>query len=76
MTKEQLIRFANELSDTEEIVIFAYTRFDLDYEREYDGLPPVTDEQWEKFRHWMNKYVDVSNEYQDAIHYALKEETK
>jgi hypothetical protein len=74
MTKEQLIRFANELSDTEEIVIFAYTRFDLDYEREYDGLPPVTDKQWEKFRYWMNKYVDVADNYQDALHYALDKE--
>jgi len=74
MTKEQLLRFANELSDTEEIVIFAYTRFDLDYEREYDGLPPVTDEQWEKFRYWMNKYVDVADNYQDALHYALDKE--
>jgi hypothetical protein len=73
MTKEQLLKFANELNDTEETVIFAYTKFDIDYEREYDNLPPLTDEQWERFRHWMNKYVDMSNEYQDALHYALKE---
>jgi hypothetical protein len=73
MTKKQLLKFANELSDTEETVIFAYTKFDIDYEREYDNLPPLTDEQWEKFRYWMNKYVDVSNDYQDALHYALKE---
>jgi hypothetical protein len=67
------LKFASELNDTEEIVIFAYTKFDIDYEREYDNLPPLTDEQWEKFRYWMNKYVDVSNDYQDALHYALKE---
>jgi hypothetical protein len=63
----------NELSDTEQIVIFAYTKFDIDYERESDNLPPLTDEQWEKFRYWMNKYVDVWEDYNDALHYAIKE---
>jgi hypothetical protein len=73
MNKEQLQRFVNELSDTEQIVIFAYTKFDIDYERESDNLPPLTDEQWEKFRYWMNKYVDVWEDYNDALHYATKE---
>ena len=73
MNKEQLQRFVNELSDTEQIVIFAYTKFDIDYERESDNLPPLTDEQWEKFRYWMNKYVDVWEDYNDALHYAIKE---
>ena len=72
MTKEQLLRFANELSDTEEIVMFAYSKFDIDYEREFDELPPLTDEQWGKFRYWMNKYVDMSQDYGDALHYALE----
>jgi SMC interacting uncharacterized protein involved in chromosome segregation len=73
MTKEQLQRFVNELSDTEQIVIFAYTKFDIDYERESDNLPKLTDEQWDKFRYWMNKYVDVWEDYNDALHYAMEE---
>jgi hypothetical protein len=63
----------NELSDTEQIVIFAYTKFDIDYEREDAGEPKLTDEQWEKFRHWMNKYVDMWDDYNDALYYATKE---
>jgi len=73
MNKEQLQRFVNELSDTEQIVIFAYTKFDIDYERESDNLPALTDEQWDKFRYWMNKYVDVWEDYNDALHYAIEE---
>jgi hypothetical protein len=73
MNKEQLLRFANSLSNTEEIVMFAYSKFDIDYEREFDNLPPLTEEQWEKFRYWMNKYVDMSQDYGDALHYALEE---
>ena len=73
MNKEQLQRFVNELSDTEQIVIFAYTKFDIDYEREDAGEPKLTDEQWEKFRHWMNKYVDMWDDYNDALYYATKE---
>jgi hypothetical protein len=73
MNKEQLQRFVNELSDTEQIVIFAYTKFDIDYERESDNLPKLTDEQWDKFRYWMNKYVDVWEDYNDALHYAMEE---
>lgn len=72
MNKEQLLRFANELNDTEEIVIFAYTKHDIDYEREYDNLPPLTNEQWDKFRYWMNKYHDVSEDYSEAIYYAVE----
>jgi len=73
VNKEQLQRFVNELSDTEQIVIFAYTKFDIDYEREDAGEPKLTDEQWEKFRHWMNKYVDMWDDYNDALYYATKE---
>lgn len=70
MNKEQLQSFVNGLNDTEEIVIFAYSKFDIDYEREFDNLPPLTDKQWERFRHWMNKYVDLSQDYGDALNYA------
>ncbi len=73
MNKEQLQRFVNELNDTEEIVIFAYTRHDVDYERSYDNLPPLTDEQWDKFRYLMNR-ADLSQDYGDALHYATREE--
>jgi hypothetical protein len=73
VNKEQLQRFVNELSDTEQTIAFIYTKFDIDYERESDNLPPLTDEQWEKFRYWMNKYVDMSQDYGDALHYATKE---
>jgi hypothetical protein len=72
MNKEQLQRFVNELNDTEQIWIFAYTKHDLDYDRKYEDLPPLTDEQWERFNHWMNKYVDLSQDYGDALHYALE----
>ena len=74
MNKEQLLRFANELNDTEEIAIFAYTKHDIDYDRYLGDLPPLTDEQWDKFRYWMNKYVDVEQDYNDALHYALGKE--
>lgn len=70
MNKEQLQRFVDSLNDTEEIVIFAYTRYDIDYERSFDILPPLTDDQWDGFRHWMNKYVNLSEDYGDALHYA------
>ena len=74
MNKEQLQRFIDGLNDTEEIVIFTYTKFDIDYDLEDNDQPPLTDEQWDKFRHWMNKYVDLSQDYGDALHYATKGE--
>jgi hypothetical protein len=74
MNKEQLLRFANTLSDEEQILIWSWTKFDLDYDQEDNGQPKLTDEQWEKFQFWMNKYVDLDQDYSDALHYALGKE--
>ena len=73
MNKEQLQRFVDGLADGETIVMFAWSKFDIDYDREDAGEPKLTDEQWQKFCHWMNKYVDVWEDYNDALHYATKE---
>lgn len=73
MTKEQLQRFVDGLADGETIVMFAWSKFDIDYDREDAGEPKLTDEQWQKFCYWMNKYVDVWEDYNDALYYAIKE---
>ncbi len=72
MNKEQLQRYVDSLDDNEEVVMFSWSKFDLDHDLISGDTPPLTDEQWDKFRHWMNKYVDLSQDYGDALHYALE----
>lgn len=74
MNKEQLQRYVDTLSDTEQVLIWSWRKFDLDYDQEDNEQPPLTPEQWDRFQYWMNKYVDLDQDYGDALHYALKGE--
>lgn len=73
MTKEQLLTWAESLADGETVVMFGWSKFDIDYDQEDQDAPKLTDEQWQRFCYWMNKYVDFSNDYSDALYYATRE---
>lgn len=72
MTKQELQSYVDGLNDTEQVVMFSWSKFDLDYDQEDNDMPKLTEEQWDRFRHWMNKHVDLSQDYGNALYYALE----
>ena len=69
MTKEQAIEMLTKyVADGEEIQISWWNRSDVQEWSEQD----LTDEQWELFIRWYDKYQDSSYDLNEAVAYAVK----
>ncbi len=71
MTKEQLIEVITKyVPDGQEIAMGGWwTRADA--EQFMNGEEPFTDEQWERFVYWFEKYQDNSGDADEAYRYAM-----
>jgi hypothetical protein len=72
MTKEQLIDIIQKyVPDGEQIALGGWW-YKADVE-DWHG-EPLTEDQWERFVYWFDKYQDASSDADEALFYALKEE--
>ena len=71
MDKQRLLEFIDKNYADDDL--FAGLSFWTKRDVEDNEGVELTDVQFEDFDYWVSKYADASEDYAEAVHYAIKE---